>query len=312
MKAGKEYEIFVYDKFKSFFSNFELVMNDRILGKESAIKREIDISIKGKIENIDLLYIVQCKDHKKRADIKIIGEFSSVIKDLGASKGFLICSSGFAKTIHNYAKTKGIELLTLEDINSDKWNVKIEIPIVYTINKLNGSVDFLITTTQELIDKNPNGILITDNDFMYVTLDNGKNIESLEKFINEKIKLKNLNIHSEKEITISQSNLQIELSNCWIPCEINIQLDLEKTFYLKYLTPNEYSHIVDHITNKSIPLKLSINDFNLELDSTYTKISNEDLSTFNHIKIELENILENSITILKPEVGSKITITKAE
>lgn len=312
MKPGKEYEKFVYDKFKNFFLNFELIMNDKILGKESGIKREIDISIKGKIDNIELLYIVQCKDHKKRADIKIIGEFSSVIKDLGASKGFLICASGFAKTIHTYAKTKGIELLTVEDINSNKWNVKVEIPVVYTINKLNGTVGFIITTTQELIDKNHNGIRITDNDFMSITLDNGKNIESLEKFINESIKLENINIHSKKEITISKSTLRILLGNCWVPCEINIQFDLEKTLYLKYLTPNEYSHIVDHLTNKTIPLKLNINNFSLELDSTYTKISNEDLSSFNHIKFELENILENSITILKPEIGSKITITKIE
>jgi hypothetical protein len=64
--------------------------------------REIDISISTDLGEEQLLYIVQCKDRAKRpADIVILGEFSSVIQDVGAAKGFLVCTSGFARTNHD-------------------------------------------------------------------------------------------------------------------------------------------------------------------------------------------------------------------
>jgi len=84
------------------------------------------------LDNAQIIYIVQCKDRGKRpANIVILGEFSSVIKDVGATKGFLVCTSGFAKTNYRYARTLGIELLTVEDIKSDRWHTDIQVPLIY-------------------------------------------------------------------------------------------------------------------------------------------------------------------------------------
>src|SRR5436190_18383055 len=108
-KQGEEYERFVYQKLKRFFLDFDVTHNDQIEGKQSGLYRQIDISIRGKVGDVDLLYIVQCKDYRTHpADIKTIGEFSSVIKDVEASKGFLVCTSGFARSNRQYAKTLGI------------------------------------------------------------------------------------------------------------------------------------------------------------------------------------------------------------
>ena len=123
-KKGKEYERFVYGKFKRLFIDSTVKLNDKIVGRESGLVREIDVSIRTPMADQELLYIVQCKDRGKRpADIVILGEFSAVIRDVGAAKGFLICTSGFAKTNYRYARTLGIELLTVEDIKSDRWKV---------------------------------------------------------------------------------------------------------------------------------------------------------------------------------------------
>ena len=46
------------------------------------------------------------EDHKKSADIKILGEFDSVIRDIRASGGILICNTGFTKTAKEYAKNR--------------------------------------------------------------------------------------------------------------------------------------------------------------------------------------------------------------
>src|SRR4051812_14011009 len=120
MKAGREYEAYLFETFKSFYPGFIVNKNDRILGRQSGLKREIDISIRGSEEQTNILYIVQARDRSRPADINTIGEFSAVIRDIGATKGFLICAAGFAKTIHMFARSHGIELLTIEDIQSQK------------------------------------------------------------------------------------------------------------------------------------------------------------------------------------------------
>src|SRR5690242_20184353 len=131
-RLGHEYEKFVYGKFRTFFPTATVKLNDKIPGKQSGLMREIDISIKFDIDGKSVLYIVQCKDRGKRpADIGILGQFSADLKDVGAAKGFLICTSGFAKTNYQYASSLGIELLTVEDIKSDRWQAHVEIPLIY-------------------------------------------------------------------------------------------------------------------------------------------------------------------------------------
>jgi hypothetical protein len=132
-KPGKDYERFVYEKFRRFFADSTVTLDDRIQGKLSGRKRQIDVSIRFTVDGNELLYIVQCKDRGTRpADIIVLEEFSSVIQDVGAAKGFLICTSGFARSNYQYALTLGIELVTVEDIHSDRWKVDIQVPLVYT------------------------------------------------------------------------------------------------------------------------------------------------------------------------------------
>src|SRR6266481_8700672 len=109
-RKGSTYEKFVYEKLRNLFPNSTVTRNDRIPGRQSGIEREIDVSIKTDLDGNEMLYIVQCKDRGKRpADIIILGEFSSVIRDVGAAKGFLVCTSGFAKSNYRYAQSIGIE-----------------------------------------------------------------------------------------------------------------------------------------------------------------------------------------------------------
>ena len=132
MKAGEEYERFVYDKVRRLFPHAEVRHDDHLVGRRSKRSRQVDVSIRMAVDNIELLYIVSCKDRLKRpADLPILGEFASVIDDVGANKGFLLCTSGFARTNHDYARSLGIELWTITDMQSARWHVEVDIPIVY-------------------------------------------------------------------------------------------------------------------------------------------------------------------------------------
>lgn len=154
VRAGTEYERFVYGKLRRLFSNARVTLNDRITGKQSGLPREIDVSIIFDIEGSDMLYIVQCKDYATRsADITVLGEFSAVMEDVGAAKGFLVCTSGFARSNRQYARALAIELLTFEDIKSDRWHADIQIPLIFIRKKITWDLTTIFIANAGLADK---------------------------------------------------------------------------------------------------------------------------------------------------------------
>lgn len=291
MKQGKEYEIFIYEKFKDYFVDFTVTLNDKIIGKQSNIKREIDVSVKGKVNEIDLLYLVQCKDHSKPADVKIIGEFSSVIKDVKASKGFLICTSGFTKTIHHYAKNLGIELITIEDINSTKWKAEIEIPIIYIWKKLNINYSPQIKVTPELAERNKTEIILTQKDFEFISIDNGITAIRLIDYLNHKIESEKIDITKVSSLVLDNPNLSIKFVELWVPVIFTIGFETGEIFYLKYIKPEEYAQMINHVTKEIMPLKVVVNTLHLKFDDTFIEINKDDSPISSPVLIEVEENL---------------------
>jgi hypothetical protein len=78
----------------------EVKRNDFIYGHLTEANRQIDVSIRWAAGEDQYLTIVQAKDHARPADIKVVDEFLSVIKDVQATGGILICRSGFTKKAH--------------------------------------------------------------------------------------------------------------------------------------------------------------------------------------------------------------------
>jgi len=289
MKAGAEYEQFIFEKFKAFYVDMVVKVNDKIIGKQSGIKREIDVSVSGEYQGVPLLYLVQCKDHAKPADVKILGEFSSVIKDVGASKGFLICSSGFAKTIHQYARALGIELLTVEDINSQKWSVDIEIPFLYEkhiidVAHMAGS----ILPNEELVTKNKSDIKVTIKDFKYVSFDNGATVLKLSNYINMRFPDVKSDIFEGKPLVLNDPNLKIYFSKVWTQADFEINFNIKKTYFLKYLKPDEFTQIVNHVNRESLPLKFTFNEAVIGLNDEYVEVDAKDIPVFTNLNFIIQ------------------------
>ncbi|MFD2935466.1 restriction endonuclease [Spirosoma flavum] len=198
MAPGKEYEKFVYDKMKMFFPDFQVTLDEKIVGKISGISRQIDVTIRGKIKGIEILYLVQCKDKTRAADIIIVGEFASVVDDLGATRGFLICAGGFAKTIHIYAQKKNIDLFTIQDINHPKWKVKIQISVLYKKNK-STEINMDISYMEDYLPKPIDSFSLTRHkkNFKRVSIDNGRTSESLMSYINKVLKHNNIDVSKQ-------------------------------------------------------------------------------------------------------------------
>ena len=286
---GSEYEHFVFEKFKRLFADCAVKKNDHITGHSSGLNREIDVSIRTIASDVDILYIAQCKDWKTPVDIKVLGEFSSVIQDVKAAKGYLLCTSGFAKSNHQYALTLGIELLTIEDVKSEKWHTTVQIPFLYIQNKNNYSVD-LSFTTKALIEKNRDRELVIEfTTGTLLTENNGATTMRYQDYLTTRLKeIAPIPIGVEKDIC--QPNLQFQILDIWVPCTkfSYITVSVAKKYYLKYLTPDEYSHIKDHVRDTTLILHLELRNIGIVLDTTFIELPDDKPPVFLGLYLEVE------------------------
>jgi len=280
VRAGSDYERFVYEKFRRLFPDAQVTLNDKIPGKQSGLLREIDISIKMTVGDTEIVYIVQCKDRGKRpADILVLGEFSSVIKDVDATKGFLICTSGFAKSNYKYARTLGIELLTVEDIESGKWHADIKVPLIYIKKIVNYFLDASIIPNEKLVAKNQTQAIPVnlDIDVTSISYDLGGTSTTIKEHLQSWIAKAGSFLGDVVDVDLVRPGLRLQVADIWLACEdLRINLTVDRRYYLKYLTPAEYSQVRDHRRDTTLPLHLKLSGPS-QLDESFIQIPSTDL-----------------------------------
>jgi hypothetical protein len=127
----KRFEKLVYEIQKSFSGTTATVTHkDHLLGMDSKVKREIDISIKQQVAQFPILVVVDCKDYAGPVDVKTISEFASLAEDVRANKGVIVSSNGFTPAAINIAKNKGIDTLCLIDSEGVDWKTYVPIPLL--------------------------------------------------------------------------------------------------------------------------------------------------------------------------------------
>lgn len=104
MPRWKDFELLAKQIYDELDGSAEVTWDDHIMGHQTQIPRQIDVSIKWDDEGTSRLAVVQAKDWKARADITHVGEFASVIRDVKADKGIMICRGGFSKNAKKYAR----------------------------------------------------------------------------------------------------------------------------------------------------------------------------------------------------------------
>jgi hypothetical protein len=279
MKAGSEYEAFVYEKLRRLFPDAVVTLNDHLIGRESDLRRQIDVSLRMKVDSqVELLYIVQCKDLASPTDITVMGEFASVMRDVGAAKGFLLCTSGFAKSNHTYARAMGIELLTIEDIKSDKWSVEIDIPLVYTTKSYQWTIDLGFEANEALVAANRDqALLLSVTGETLLTTDGGATTISLESHLKATIEDPAFNGAQGEAVELIQSGLQVLLAGVWAPCNhLSAIVNVEKKRYLKYLKPDDYAQLRDHVRGTRLPLHLAVSGITLNIDESFVELADDE------------------------------------
>src|SRR5713101_8437928 len=115
-KKWKRFENLVYEIQKSFSGTTATVTHkEYIMGMDSKVEREIDISIKQQVAQFPILVVIDCKDYADPVDVKSVEEFVGLAEDVRANKSVMVSSNGFTPAAINVAKNKGVDTLCLID-----------------------------------------------------------------------------------------------------------------------------------------------------------------------------------------------------
>lgn len=93
------YEQYVLGNLRSKFPNLEVLHNQKIMGKKSKIRRQIDI-----LAISTHKIIIDCKYYSRTVDVKHVEMFLGMLDDIGVDKGIIVTSKGFTKSAINRAK----------------------------------------------------------------------------------------------------------------------------------------------------------------------------------------------------------------
>ena len=148
MPAWLDYQKLAASVYSALEKAAVVTHDDKILGKKSNALRQIDVSLRLNVAGHDVLIVVQAKDLKRPADVNVVGEFLSVIKDVQAAKGVLICSSGFTAKALEYAATCGIDLCSVHDASHPKWALNLLLPLLWIENSIDLQYEFTLLPDQ--------------------------------------------------------------------------------------------------------------------------------------------------------------------
>ena len=116
--------------------------NDKIVGKRTGVERQVDVSVRRRMGQFEILAIIESKDHARPLDVKDIEEFMGLAQDVGAHKAAIVASNGYSETAKTRAKDAGIELYRVLDTGDHPWRVELACP---TICELTGITAFSLT-----------------------------------------------------------------------------------------------------------------------------------------------------------------------
>jgi hypothetical protein len=110
-----------------------------------------------------------------------------------------------------------------------------------------------------------------------ISYDSGVTSATILEYLQSWISKAGAFLKNEIDIDLAKPGFRLKVSGIWVECEdIRINLAVDKKYYLKYLTPTEYSQIRDHQRDTALPLRLKVSGPS-QLDDSFIQVSSADL-----------------------------------
>ena len=130
IKSGSGSRILATHIQQALAPNAQVEQNVRIRGIHSGVDRQIDIAVRTRAGQFDLLVVIDCKDYQIKVDVKDVEAFIGLAKDVGANKGALVSSMGYTPAAKTIASNAGLSLFTLVDAESEDWPAFVSMSVL--------------------------------------------------------------------------------------------------------------------------------------------------------------------------------------
>jgi len=250
MKRWQKFEELAAEIQRDLASDAVVKHNDKIRGKITKNIRQIDITIRKKIGQFEMLIVIDCKDYKRKVDVKAVGEVMELAEDVGANKTAIIAPNGFTKSAVARAQAAGVDLLTLVDTRDHDWRKFAAIPVVFDLLLLKSySFEFTMVGVR--------GALPYPEDERELPIYDAKGVLKCqlgEMVDNFWVNFENIDSYViGSPIPLSTEQLYFRTNAGIYPVHISVCLDFERNIYAGNLLldevsgfKNEISGILDH------------------------------------------------------------------
>lgn len=232
-------------------------INDVIKGIDSNKNHKVDISIRSKVEDQEILTIIKTNAGDTPTDIKEIEDFYSIVNDIRASKGIIVNNAGFTPQAKHLAPSYGLELYSIEDAKSKRWKEDIKIPVLYISLRVD-----LTSEIQLYLEEGDR--LFTDPDKQIISIDGGKTITTLPKLFsllwndNKIPRIEDKGLVHQIKFDADKVFIMVRDNNWTKADKYILNYRIERDGYLKYFEPSEYRAIKDHLTGQIEPTELAV------------------------------------------------------
>ena len=223
-------------------------LDDKIIGSDTGIARQIDISVKRSIGNYEILVVIDCKDYSRPVNVKDVEAFIGMIQDVHANKGVIVSASGFTKTAKTRGEKAGLNLYRLVDTGDHDWQVMAYIPVICNFIGPR-KYSFRFSGNIEIIDfpfNEPQSLKIYD-----------ENNCELGTLLN--IMKKNWNDYqypiepgNYKNLELMKGITKIKSDNSYQELNIKLNLLVESRLYFGELPIQKLSGFKDELTGKTL------------------------------------------------------------
>lgn len=251
-----------------------ITWDDHLPGRISEAIRQIDVSIRWSDADRDYLTIVQAKDWGTPADVNAVGAFAAVIEDVDATRGVMVCRSGFTQTAKNYARNKGIELYSLHDAESRDWRLELTIPLLWI--DLFPSAEFPYRI--HLDDGEQLGL--EDNEPV-LRVPGGPRIHPakvFEELWNQRAISDTPGVrHTIQSAPLCAPVLRVDGQAEWREIDLQVVYEVERRAWLGQFTPNQCRGLVDYLDNNAFTAShLPIGEIPTERNDEWVRIDDPD------------------------------------
>ena len=169
--------------------------------------------------------------------------------------------------------------LQLRTSSSGRWHTDIKVPLIYTKKTINYILDATVIANGELVAKSRTQAIPVnlDIDVALISYDLGTASTTIKEHVQSWVARAGSFLGDVVDIDLVRPGLRLQVADTWLACEdLRINLTIDRKYYLKCLTPAEYSQVRDHRRDTTFPLHLKLSGPS-QLDESFIQVPSTDL-----------------------------------